>query len=109
MLHLLLAYLVFLPVYQVLLVVDDLLTPCHSLTQCLILQRLLPSHAFVEIDVGTVKVHAHLHSRCLHFGPFCDGFIDLSPGLQLLYIFLVVLNLTRKCSIFRLTHRYLLF
>lgn len=109
MLHLLLAYLILLPVDEVLLVIDDLLAARHSLAQSFVLQRLLPCHAFVQIDVGAVEVHAHLHPRCLHFGPLCDRLVDLSPRLQFLHISFVVLHLAGKCSIFGLTHRDLLF
>lgn len=109
MLYLLLAYLILLPIDEILLIVDDLLTAGYSFPQPFILQRFFSGHTFMQIDVGTVKVHAHLHPRGLHLGPLCDRLIDFSSGLQLLYIFLVVLHPAGKCSIFGLAHRHLLF
>ena len=109
MLHLLLAYLILLPIDEILLIIDDLLTAGDSFPERFILHRFFPGDAFMQVNVGAVKVHAHLHPRCLHLGPLCDRFIDLSSGLQLLYVLLVVLHFTRKCSIFCLAHRHLLF
>jgi hypothetical protein len=63
----------------------------------------------VEINIGTVEMHTHFHPGCLHFGPFGNGLVDLALDLQLVYLFLVVLEFAGQRSIFSLGHGYLLF
>ena len=61
--------LLLLPANQKFLVVDDLLAPRHSLPPRVRLYGLLPGDAFMQVDVGAVEVHAHLHPRRLQLGP----------------------------------------
>lgn len=70
-----------LPSDQKLLVVDDILTARHPLPQSLGLKRFLAGHAAMEVDVGAIEVHAHLHSRSLQLGLFGYRLAGLASAL----------------------------
>lgn len=101
--------LLLLPANQKFLVVDDLLAPRHSLPPRVGLYSLLPRNALVEVDVGAVEVHAHLHPRGLHLGPLGHRFIRLPQTRQLRNLLLSLPQPPRQAARLRLRERQFLF